>query len=580
MDVKLAQYLDILLRRKWVISITAALAMIAAFVGSSLLPRTYSATVIMRVLTPPGGSLARLEFDLRYADRIMATYAQMVTSRPVVDQLTERMNIASSPDIHVKVPANTELMQVIVKDENPVLARDTANTLAEILVARSKELSSGGGKTTADILGEQVDQVETELDEARRQYQVLLAEATPDSQRLESARGAIDLLERISAARVEQYEEAHAAEIYRSNILSIFEPALTPEHPSGPPHVLIIGLAAVMGLAGGLGLAFVFENLDPRLYSVSQIQTVTRLPILGQIPTAKRRQSDSIFSHHSFEQEAFRRLRTTLLPPNGEQVLLSQLQGIEPVVIQRLQDAGIFTCEQLAKTSPESIEVLLDGMAAGKADAAHWIEQVRALQLEGKNCYGRPVRTLLVTSAEPQEGKSTVVANLAMVLAETGRRIVIVDGDLWRPTMHQLFNLSNELGLSSVLNSQVSSIEALQDSDTVGITVLTSGPLSHDSAVCLRIESVRALLHQLVQEFDIVLLDSPTLLAVSDTVALATLVDCVVLVVRHAHAEETAVKAALEQLANVHVEPVGVIVNRSKQAAIERCYSYYTYKRH
>jgi succinoglycan biosynthesis transport protein ExoP len=300
---------------------------------------------------------------------------------------------------------------------------------------------------------------------------------------------------------LEQYERARVTEAMRANTVSIVEPAVVPQAPSKPRKKLNIALGVMVGLASGVGLVFLFENLDTTLYTTEQIEEATELSVLGKIPTARRQRQIVFFNGDSPQGEAFGRLRT-----------------------------HIFTLDHDA-----------------------------------------PLQTLLVTSAEPREGKSTVVANLALAIAQSGQRVIVVDGDLRRPTVHKIFDLSNEIGLSSVLKQEATLDEALQGGKTPGVKVLTSGPLPPNPAELLDSPQMTALIEQLVQQFDMVLLDSPSLMAVTDAAVLAPTVDSVVLVIGRAQARQEAVQTACQQLANVKTRWV-LVVNRAEQ---DGAYEYY-----
>jgi capsular exopolysaccharide synthesis family protein len=183
---------------------------------------------------------------------------------------------------------------------------------------------------------------------------------------------------------------------------------------------------------------------------------------------------------------------------------------------------------------------------------------------------------LLVTSAEPQEGKTTIVANLAYTLAESGRQVVAVDCDLRRPRLHATLNLTNEIGLSSVLQQQATLDAALHLTEFPGLQVLSAGPSTPKPAELLGSRAMTDLIGELRQRFDLVLLDTPAIAAVTDAAILAPLVDGVLLVVRRAKAREEGVRAACQQLAGVGARPIGVVLNRARQ---EGSYYYYQYSK-
>jgi succinoglycan biosynthesis transport protein ExoP len=506
-DMELWNYLEILWRRKWVIIITAVVTMLVTAIGLYMTIPVYEASTTLRVATATSGPWAQV--NLQYADRLMNTYSEIATSNPVREELKQRFGVDRLPPIKIEGLANTELMRITVEGEDPILARDVANTLAGILIAQSREVYTEGTKTAREILSEQLAQVEDELNQARTQYESLLAKLPEDPERMAATEHSIDLAgrsielkERTYATLLERYEQARVTEAMQANAISVVEPASTPENPSSPRTKLSIALASLVGLVGGIGLAFLFENLDTTLYTTKQITDAAKLSPLGMIPAARRRPGMSIFNSNSPEEEAFRHLRTNLLAFNHDQ----------------------------------------------------------------------PLQTLLITSAEPGEGKSTVVANLACSLAKSGRKVIVVDGDMRLPTLHKIFDLSNQVGLSSVLKQEVPINEAVQDTNVPGVQVLTSGPSASNPAELLGSSPMTALMEQLVQQFDMVLLDSPALLAVTDAAVLAPTVDGVVLVVSCAQTREETVAAACQQLVSVKARLVGVVVNRAEQAG-----SYYFY---
>ena len=128
----LSSYVRVLWKHKWTIVATTLLTVAIAAYGSSLLPTKYAATVVLRVLTPAGGALDRIEYDTRYGDRLMSTYMQIAVSRPVMGELMQKLELDEPPEIDVKAVANTELLEITATSGDPKLSRDIANTLGEI----------------------------------------------------------------------------------------------------------------------------------------------------------------------------------------------------------------------------------------------------------------------------------------------------------------------------------------------------------------------------------------------------------------------------------------------------------------
>lgn len=179
-----------------------------------------------------------------------------------------------------------------------------------------------------------------------------------------------------------------------------------------------------------------------------------------------------------------------------------------------------------------------------------------------------PLHTLLVTSAAPDEGKSTTLANLGVINAQAGKRVILVDCDLRRPALHDLFGLSNNVGVTTAVLSVDNagpSIESLplQATSVPNLQVMTSGPLPPNPADVLASGRMDALLHQLTAGADLVLLDAPPVIAVTDAVLLAAKVDGVLLVVHAGQTKREHAQRAKDLLSKVNARIVGAVLNNA-----------------
>ena len=183
----------------------------------------------------------------------------------------------------------------------------------------------------------------------------------------------------------------------------------------------------------------------------------------------------------------------------------------------------------------------------------------------------RPLRTLLTTSSAPDEGKSTTIANIAVTIAQSERRVLLVDCDLRRPTLHTMFGLPNEQGLTSLILDEDGRIP-VQKTDIPGLLVLTSGPLPPRPADILGSRRMEAVIAQLREHADMVLFDTPPVNAVTDAAVLATKVDGVLLVFRAGTTKRDRARDARRQLEKVNANIVGVVLTDVKG---EQTYGYY-----
>jgi polysaccharide biosynthesis transport protein len=183
-----------------------------------------------------------------------------------------------------------------------------------------------------------------------------------------------------------------------------------------------------------------------------------------------------------------------------------------------------------------------------------------------------PLKSVLVTSAEQNEGKSTIVSNLGVSIAMSGHRVLIVDGDLRIPSQHGIFDLPNGRGLSEVLRGEIPIDEALETTSYPGLFLLPAGDKRDSDPTELLRTGMPSLIARLTNTFEIVLIDSPALLPVADGLALAPQVDGVLMVAGQAQTHRAALQQAVNELARFDVSPIGVVVNRTDEG---RAYSYY-----
>lgn len=178
------------------------------------------------------------------------------------------------------------------------------------------------------------------------------------------------------------------------------------------------------------------------------------------------------------------------------------------------------------------------------------------------------LRTLLVTSAGPDEGKSTTLSNLAVSIAQAGRRVILVDGDLRHPRLHELFGLDNRQGLTTVVG-QASGDIPLQESGVNGLRVLAAGPLPDIPADLIASPAVETLIATLREQADIVLFDAPPVVTVTDAAVLASKVDGVLLVINAGRTRREYAQRAKALLAQVHARVVGaVLTNAPHESAL------------
>jgi capsular exopolysaccharide synthesis family protein len=297
---------------------------------------------------------------------------------------------------------------------------------------------------------------------------------------------------------VANYQQVVLAVAQANNNIVVAEPATVPERPIRPRTRTNVMLATIVGVLLALGIAFLIEYLDDTVKTPDDVSRVSGLSTLG--------------------------------------------------AIARLKESG----------SPRQ---LIAWMRVKSPES----EAYRTLRTNIQfSSVDNPIRSLLVTSSSPGEGKSTTTANLAVVLAQTGQRVIVVDTDLRRPVLHKVFGIPNNVGLTTALlaGENLSPEDYLQSTEIDTLSVLTSGPIPPNPSELLGSHRMQHLIEVLAQAADIVLFDSPPVLAVTDAVVLGRQVDGVLLVADAGNTREHALAQAAAELQKTGTNVLGVALNR------------------
>ena len=352
--------------------------------------------------------------------------------------------------------------------------------------------------------------------------------------------------EKIFLMMKEKYEELRITEVGQLGDVRVIEPAELPESPLGPNKKLNVILGMILGVGLGVGLAFLYDMLDNSVRTMEDLERMGQ-PVLGSIPMIK-------------EGEALARLK---IPTNG----------VHNGVHGKLTNGTTATLEE--KVAPVHTGSRLITHVAPKSPIS---EAYRALRTNIQYTHiDRSLRTLLVTSPGPGDGKSTSVANLAIVMAQMGSRVLLIDADLRRPVLHSLFNIDRRVGLSNVLVGRAEIADAVTSTDIENLHIMPCGALPPNPSELLGSSAMLRTLEALKQEYELVLFDSPPVIAVTDAAVLARLVDGVFLVVKAGQTSKEAAFRSYTLLNQVKAKVLGTLLNSVK---VERMYGSYYYYYH
>jgi capsular exopolysaccharide synthesis family protein len=270
-------------------------------------------------------------------------------------------------------------------------------------------------------------------------------------------------------------------------------------------------IAFFLSTAAGIGLAFFLSYLDNTIKTVEDVGRYAQLPALSVIP--------------AMIDGSSRRRALNAEPNEGARM----------------------------KTSPTLVAFDANSSAA---------EAYRVLRTSVLlSAAGEPPKTILITSGQPGEGKTTTVVNTAISLAQLGARVLIIDCDLRRPSTHKMFGVDHTRGLSTVLARNTPVEEVIQKLPVANLSLLPCGPIPPNPAELIISEKMKSLLKELGERYDHILIDSPPLMNVTDPVILSTMVDGVILVVHGGKSTRDMVRRARQELGAVGAKVFGVVLN-------------------
>ena len=326
---------------------------------------------------------------------------------------------------------------------------------------------------------------------------------------------------------LEKLKEAGVSAGLRSNNFRIVDVARVPNSPVEPniPRNLAFGL--LLGLTSGVGLAYLLEGLDNTVRTTEQAQMISGLPPLGMIPMGSRN--------------------------------LRENSGSQRLVIAASREA----VELITQVRPQS----------------QMAESYRALRTSLLlSNLGAPPKVIMVTSALPQEGKTTTSINCAVVLAQKGVRVLLIDADLRRPSIHKTLGLGPRSGLSNVLTGSATLEQAITRPPVLpNLSVLPAGTPPPNPAELLASTNMRDVLAELREQFDHIVIDTPPTLSVTDAVVLSPRTDAVVLVIRSGQTTKQALRRSRDVLLQVNAKVSGVLLNAVDLSSPDYYY-YYEYQ--
>jgi len=520
----LEQYLTVIKKWWWLIAASILLAAASSYYSVSRVPRTYQA--VTTVMVGQGLRKANPTFqDFSISQQLAQTYVSMVQRQPILQGAADALGLPYVPwpgSVSARTVPGTQLIEISVRDTSPERARALADEVARQLILQTPTDSAEDQARLAFV--------QAQLQHLEENIQATEEEIEAEQARLDAANSAraIQQFQNNIAAlqqKLASYRSTYASLLQTvqggTNYISVVEPATMPTRPISPRVRETVLLAAAIGVVLALGGAFLIEFLDNTVKTPDDVARTADLPTLGVIARIKGK--------------------------GYQEKLVAARQPRSPIA--------------------EAFRALRTNIQFSSVD--------------------KPVRTLMVASPTPLEGKSVILANLAVVMAQSGLSVIVVDADLRRPVQHAIFCLDNHHGLSNAILEPNTALlkhgwrlelegfagsssggdegevpERAKAIGTGSLHVVTSGPFPPRPADVLGSERMRALVEELKNQADVVLFDTPAVLAAADAAVLSTRVDGVVLLYDAGRTKRAMARQAVERLRQVDANLLGVVLNR------------------
>lgn len=510
--------------------------------------------------------------------QLISTYAQLLSAESLLNEVSQQVgfpvyaNQATAEQIE-----DTQFVRLTVTHEDPAKAATIANALVNVLIQQNEQLQSVRYETTeknyqdradqamAQIellqgqiqnlsvinLEEQIAQVQAQIDELQSQvtdlefniaqldvqfpteeqtlqrlrYEAELNEIKPllaqyqeiytnlvvmgepmenenaSTTQMAQLERTLDLYEQIYFNSISSLESLNLTRVQSTPNVVQVEPASIPERPFSPRPYQTAALYAAVGLFAMGGVVFLIEYLDDTFKSPEDVKEILGLPVIGLVADmdkSNRRNKDD--------------------------------------------QTGVFVSNQPRSPISEAFRSLRTSLEFYSID--------------------KPLKVLVVTSSEPEEGKTTIAANLAVTLAKGENRVLLLDADMRRPNLHKRLGITNRVGLSDLIRGRMSLNEVVQFSkDIKNLHVVTSGSLPPNPADLISSQKMATIIQTLRARYDMVVIDTPPAI-VSDAQILSTKSDGVIYVIRPGKTRTIAVKTPLEEFYRVGAKVIGVVMNR------------------
>lgn len=529
MNNDLKNIIRVLTGRLWLMILGVVLAAAIAYLTSRLTPPIYESSTTLLVNQAPSSVSSDYASILIKNEQLARTYADMMTQRPVLAEAIQQLQLPLSESelakiVRVELVRDTQLLKLRVEHEDPQLAAAIANAVPQAFAQQNAAMQAQRYAESKTNLLKDLEGLSGQIEERQEQLATLNKAGTTAQPDVAHLQLELTQLQQSYSSLRQSYADIGLAEAQSTSNIVITEPAIAPEKPVRPRTLQNVVLGAVVGLMLALGVIFLWEYLDDRVRWPAQINTVLHLPLAA--------------------------------------------------VIAHIPQKGKRTFNGGQRTWGSATLIALNEPRSPIAEAFRSLRT--SIQFAGVD---QPLQIVVVTSSGPGEGKSTVAANLAVVLAQTGRQTVLLDGDLRQPTAHTLLDVGQEPGLTNFMlqkkKEEDLGYECLRPTKVPSLWIVGSGPLPPNPSELLGSQRMKHFLQWLRERDYMVVIDTPPVLAVTDALILAAEADGVVLVTEAGSTRLESANAARHELEKVGAHLVGVVLNKATVKNGHYSYQYY-----
>ena len=516
--MELRQYFNIIWKWLWLIILAVIIAAGASYLASRAATPLYQTKTTL--LVGQGTQNLNLNsYDLYIGQQLAQTYAELVRREPVLKGVVQSLGLNRDwttliGQVSARAVPNTQLVEVYVSDSDPYRAKVLADAVAQQLIRQSP--------TNPNALSpDQAEFTKTQLSDLQKKIQ----DAQTESDRLHQELDASN-----SARQIQNL----------NNQVSLLDQRVTDWQKTYSQLLLTQGTNSVAAL----------NVLEEATIPTFPISPNTRMNVLLAAALG-------------------------LVLAVAGAFLVEYLDDTIKTAEDAMRAANLPLLGAIARIDGENYS---DKLIAVRQPLSPTVEAYRVVRTNIQfSSIDHPARTLLVTSPNPSEGKSIMIANLGVVMAQSGMKVIIVDTDMRRPVQHRIFDLPNRDGVSdAIIRSQVSVTDHLQETGVENLSLMSSGSLPPNPAELLGSERMLTIIEELKQISDIVLFDSPPTLVVTDAAILGSRTDGALLVNDSGNTRTTEARRAADELRRLRVNLLGVVLNRVPVGG-RGSYYYYSY---